>query len=215
MGYSDQQALTLAKTATTFQNIADTEISAGDAAKFINSQMKAFNFTAKDSVDIIDKVNEVANRNSVGTNDLQLALTKAGSAMGTLGNSYEQTIGLVTAGTEIMVGQASKVGRGLRTIGINIGAMAEKTDVWTAASGKINVALKDSHGNLRSTYDIMNDLYKGVEGQSVAWSELSEAEQNAIATQASGRVVLARTGLIDWKLLKPYTPNYNSNILVA
>ena len=97
-----------------FQNIADTEISAADSAKFINSQIKAFNMTAKDSTKIIDKVNEVANRNAVGTNDLQLALTKAGSAMGTLGNSYEQTIGLVTAGTEIMVGQSSKVGRGLK-----------------------------------------------------------------------------------------------------
>ena len=41
-------------------------------------------------------------------------MTKAASAMGTMGNSYEETIGLVTAGTEVMVGQPAKVGRGLK-----------------------------------------------------------------------------------------------------
>lgn len=59
MGYDDQQSLQLAEVATKFQNIADTEISAGEAASFINSQIKAFNFDAKNSIDIIDKVNEV------------------------------------------------------------------------------------------------------------------------------------------------------------
>ena len=109
MGYGDQQAMQLATTATMFQNIADAEISAGDAALFINSQLKAFNFTADESMHVIDSVNEVANNFAVGTNDLQLALSKTASAMGGFGNSFEQTIGIITAGTEIMVGQPSKV----------------------------------------------------------------------------------------------------------
>lgn len=109
MGYTDQQSMTLATTATMFQNIADAEISAGDAALFINSQLKAFNFSADQSMHVIDSVNEVANNFAVGTNDLQLALSKTASAMGGFGNSFEQTIGIITAGTEIMVGQPSKV----------------------------------------------------------------------------------------------------------
>ena len=32
--------------------------------------------------------------------------------MSTYGNTFEQTIGLVTAGTEIMVGRSSQVARG-------------------------------------------------------------------------------------------------------
>ncbi len=59
MGYSDKESLQLAKVAITFQNIADTQITAGQSADFINSQMKAFNITANDAVDIIDSVNEV------------------------------------------------------------------------------------------------------------------------------------------------------------
>ena len=66
MGYSDQQSMQLAKTASIFQNIADAEISAGDAALFINSQLKGFSkefsqFSSKGeaSMHVIDGVNEV------------------------------------------------------------------------------------------------------------------------------------------------------------
>lgn len=187
MGYTVNESLDLSRVATMFQNVADTEISAGDAANFINSQMKAFNFTAAESEHIIDAVNQVANEFAVGTNDLSGALTVAGSSLATTGNSFEQTIGLITSATEMMPGKAQTVGNSFRTIGINIAAMADSTDTWVAANGRVNVALKDSQGNLRSTYDIMKDLYTGVEGQSVAWNELSEAEQNAIAVQAGGK----------------------------
>lgn len=187
MGYTVNESLDLARVATMFQNVADTEISAADAANFINSQMKAFNFTATESEHIIDAVNQVANEFAVGTNDLSGALTVAGSSLATTGNSFEQTIGLITSATEMMPGKAQTVGNSFRTIGINIAAMADSTDTWVAANGRVNVALKDSQGNLRSTYDIMKDLYTGVEGQSVAWNELSEAEQNAIAVQAGGK----------------------------
>ena len=115
------------------------------------------------------------------------ALTVAGSALGTVGNSFEQTIGLITSATELMPGKAQTVGNSFRTIGINIAKMANSSDEWVAANGRVNVALKDSQGNLRSTYDIMKDLYTGVDGQSVAWKDLSEAEQNAIAVQAAGK----------------------------
>lgn len=56
MGYSVDTSLNLGKLALKFQNIADTEISAGDAALFINSQMKAFNITASNAEHILDSV---------------------------------------------------------------------------------------------------------------------------------------------------------------
>lgn len=66
MGYDEKQSMQLATTATMFQNIADAEISAGDAALFINSQLKGFSkefdqFGSKGeaSMHVIDSVNEV------------------------------------------------------------------------------------------------------------------------------------------------------------
>ena len=58
-GYSDEDAATLASVAEMYRNIADEEISAGESASFIIAQAKAFNFTADESMHIIDAVNEV------------------------------------------------------------------------------------------------------------------------------------------------------------
>lgn len=57
--YSDEDSANLALVATTYQNVADEAISAGDSASFLIAMMKAFNVEAKDSVKIIDAVNEV------------------------------------------------------------------------------------------------------------------------------------------------------------
>ena len=180
MGYTDQQSMTLATTATMFQNIADAEISAGDAALFINSQLKAFNFSADQSMHVIDSVNEVANNFAVGTNDLQLALSKTASAMGGFGNSFEQTIGIITAGTEIMVGQPSKVARGWRTIGANITKLAKQTDVYRDASGKVEIQMRKSDGTMKNTYEFLTDLHK-------QWGNLNKEQQTAIALEMGGK----------------------------
>lgn len=55
-GFSEEDSKTLALVATEYQNVADEAISAGEAANFIISQMKAFNLTAADSQHIIDAV---------------------------------------------------------------------------------------------------------------------------------------------------------------
>lgn len=55
-GATEEQAASLAKVASLYQNVADSQISAGDAASFITSQMKAFNITTENSEHIIDAV---------------------------------------------------------------------------------------------------------------------------------------------------------------
>lgn len=110
--FNDQDSATLARIASMYINVADEAISAGDSASFIISQMKAFNIQAQDAEHIINAVNEVSNNFAVSSADVASALTKTSSAMGVLGNDFNQTIGLVTAGTEILTGQASKVARG-------------------------------------------------------------------------------------------------------
>lgn len=185
--FNEEDSAILAEVAAKFTNIADTQISTADAASFLISQMKAFNIEADESYHIIDATNEVANSFAVGTNDLSTALIKAGTSLSSVGNTFEETIGLVTAGTEILVGQPSKVGNGLRTIGLNIAALAKESENYVAANGAVNISLRDSQGEMRSTYDILKDLYEGVEGQSKAWKELSTVEQAAIGEALAGK----------------------------
>lgn len=79
-----------------------------------------------------------------------------------------------------MVGQPAKVGRGLRSIAINIANLARENEYFEAANGKVKVALQDSNGEMRSTYDIMADLGE-------KWNDLNETEQTAIATSLAGK----------------------------
>lgn len=71
-GFGDFESLNLAHTAALFQNVADSEVSAGDASSFLVSQMKAFNISAQDSAHIVDAVNEVSNNYAVSSTDLNL-----------------------------------------------------------------------------------------------------------------------------------------------
>lgn len=59
-GFNDEDAATLGLVATTFQNVADEAISAGDAASFIISQMVAFGIEAENAGHIIDAVDSLA-----------------------------------------------------------------------------------------------------------------------------------------------------------
>ena len=93
-GFSDKDALKLGKVAMLYTNIADVELSAGDAANFITSQMKAFNLTASDSEHIVDAVNAVSNNFAVSSADIATNIGKASAAMATGNVTYEQSIGL-------------------------------------------------------------------------------------------------------------------------
>lgn len=92
-GFSEEDSKTLALVATEYQNVADEAISAGEAANFIISQMKAFNLSAADSQHIIDSVNEISNNFSVSSADLATNIGKASAALAIGGVEYEQALG--------------------------------------------------------------------------------------------------------------------------
>lgn len=165
MGNDDSTSLQLGRLATMFQNIADEAISAGDSASFINSQMKAFNFTANEAIHVLDAVNEVANNFAVSSGDISIALPKVASTMALAGNSFEETIGLLTAGAELIPNQASRIARGLRSITLNLQGLNEDGEqvAGMAASmqeefDKLGISLLDEQGQIKSTYEIFSEL---------------------------------------------------------
>lgn len=117
-GFTPEESARLAQIASLYQNIADAEISAGEAASFITSQIKAFKdygVEANNATQVIDKLNEVSNNFSVSSTDIASALTKQSASLAAYGNDLNKSIALVTSGTEIMTSQAGKVARGLKS----------------------------------------------------------------------------------------------------
>ena len=91
-GYSEADSAQLAYVASLYQNVADETLSAGSAANFIISQLKAFNLEAANSEHIVDALNEVSNNFAVSSADLGQNLGKVSAALAVGGNTYEETL---------------------------------------------------------------------------------------------------------------------------
>lgn len=102
--------------------------------------------------------------------------------MAVLGNSFDETLGLATAGTELMVGQSGKVARGLRTIGIRIADLAKDVGILqyqVNGTTKTISLLNESTGDLKSTFAVFEEINKN-------WKEMSKSEQQALAVALAG-----------------------------
>ena len=172
-GFNDSDAAILAKVAAQYQNVADTAVSAEDAAASIVSQIRAFGKDANFATHVIDAYNEVANNFSVGTNDLSQAMEIAASGMATYGNSFEQVIGLVTSGTEIMQGRSSQVARGLSTIAARI---VKNQD----ALAEYGITVENVDGSLKSTFDVLSELKP-------KWDSMTDAQRTALGDTIAGQ----------------------------
>lgn len=181
-GENEADAAQLAKVAAMYQNIADEQISAGEAAEFLIAQMKAFNISADDSIHIIDSVNNVSNNMAVSSADLARNLGNMSAAMAVGGNTMEESIGLLTGITEITRSAAS-ASRALVTIQSRFNQIVDESSStgqsllkWYTKHG---IAVKDDAGQLRSLYDVMSDL-------APKWNSLTKNEQSYFMQQQAG-----------------------------
>ena len=180
-GFNDKDAAQLAQVSSMFQNVADESISTGDAAQFLISQLIAFNQNTGDvagnAMHIADSLNSVANAFAVGTGDLATGLKVVASTSSAMGNSLEQTIGLMTAITE-QTKNASKASRGLNSIMANL---AQVLDDASSNGKKITEIFEQlgvemyENGQLKSGYDLLAGLAE-------KWDTLDNNSQKYIAT---------------------------------
>ena len=144
--------------------------------------MKAFNISASDSLHIIDSVNEVSNSYAVSSADLANNLGKISSVLAVSGTTMEESLGLLTAVTEI-TRSASKASRGLVQISSRLTQVLDDSSKTGAKLkdiyGGLGIALMDSNGQIRSTYDILKDLSK-------QWDGLTKNEKEYIALTSAG-----------------------------
>lgn len=119
LGYNLQDAQTMSKLSSQFAAISPG-MSVENSTNYLVSTMKAFGIEADNVLDgVMSKVNAVGNGFALTNEDIMTALQNSSSAMAVANNSLDETIALITAGTEI-VQDASKVGNGLRTISMRI-----------------------------------------------------------------------------------------------
>ena len=189
-GFDADAAAQLARVSSLYRNIADEELSAGDAASYIISQLKAFGMetdnvaeTTQNALDIINKTNEVSNQFAVSSANIATALTKQSASLATYGNDINEVIGLVTASTEILTNNASKAARGIKTIGANIAQMAQQADSFQITVQGVQHTIKlfnDEGTDILSTYEVLEQVAK-------YWADMTDAEKTALAISQAGK----------------------------
>ena len=181
-GFNEEDSATLAGVAAMYQNVADDAISAGESANFIISQMKAFGLEAEDATHIIDALNEVSNTQAVSSADLANNLGKASAAMALGNNTYEQSLAMMTAITEINRSGA-KSARALVSVQSRLTQVLDEQSSTGKALVEIykglGIALKDQNGQLRPTFEIFKDLAE-------KWPTLTTNQRDYIALTQAG-----------------------------
>lgn len=97
----------------------------------------------------------------------------ASSGMATYGNTFQQIIGLVTSGTEIMTGRSSQVARGLATIAARI---VKNQD----ALAQYGITVENVDGSLKSTFDVLSELKP-------KWDSMTDAQRTALGDTIAGQ----------------------------
>ena len=182
MGHTVDESMQLAKNALMWTNVADGMVSVEESANMLISTMKAYGLQAEDTTHIIDALNEVSNNYSTSSSALSNNLSTVAATLASSGVSLEQTIGLMTAGIEIMPDKASKVANGLKTISQRIrqvdGATSDKLDEFLGSKGMSRY--DKVTGQLKSTYDILKEI-------SDLWPKLTINERQYFGEVMAGK----------------------------
>lgn len=188
LGYTMDESTKLAEFTAMLQNVGDIDVS--DAQDAITSIIKAYDIDATQIESVMDKLVEVGNHFPISVSQIAEGMTNASSTLHAAGNSFEQSVALLTA-ANTTIQDAAKSSTGLRTIAARIRNTKTELDdlgeVMTEASYEelvqtltdCGVALTDINGEYRSTYDIMSDIAN-------KWDTLDSMRQAALATALSG-----------------------------
>lgn len=186
-GFELKDALSLGEQALLLTNIGDGIKDVGVASDSIIAVLKGFRLEASETAHVIDALNEVSNNYAVTTSDLTKGLQRSSAVLAQTGTTLEQTIALITSGTEVLR-NPEKVANGLNTISTRLRGLNEEGEsLGETFTPKLQEAFKTlagvdimENGELRSTFEILTDTAK-------VWDTLGSSTQSYLAELASGK----------------------------
>lgn len=189
LGYSMEEALDLAESTSVLLNVSEFQ-SIDEATSALTSTMQAFGYAAKDSMYIVDVMNEIGNNYAISSDGIATALQDSASALMSANNSYEEAVAMIAAGNRV-VQDPSALGGGLRTIALrlrgtsvegeeNDGLITSKSKLQSKVKSLSGVDILTQTGDYRSTYEILLDISK-------VWEDMSDIDQAALLEIIAGK----------------------------
>lgn len=196
LGYTLDESQELAKWSTVLSNIGDGIDSASDAASYLVSILKGFRMEADEVEHVVNVLNSVGNNEPISESGIAEALVRSASALSAAGNSFEQSVSLITAANSVLQ-DPDTVGTTVRTISMYL--RAAKTDLTNLGESVDGCAdsvsslrtemkqltgvdiMKDAAGTqFKSTYDILKEI-------SEVWGSLSDVTRANVTEMLGGK----------------------------
>lgn len=196
LGYAIDDASKLADAAVVYKHVGDGIASIDQASESIIATMQAFGVQAQDVMTIVDKFNEVGNREAITSAGIGDSMLRSASAMKAANNTLDETVALIAAANTV-VQDPVKVGTTLKTVSMFLRAAkteaeeaGESTDGMAESVSKLRSELLRLTGNkvdimlddktFKSTYQIMKEM-------SQVWHDLSDVSQANILEKLGGK----------------------------
>ncbi|WP_195966750.1 phage tail tape measure protein [Clostridium sp. 1001283B150210_160208_E6] len=210
LGYTFEEASNyMAKNSIILSNVGD--MSAEDSANSIVSILKAFKLEASDTTQVVDMLNEAGNKFAITTQQLAEGLRVGSASLAIANNDLAQSSALITTGTEVLR-NPEQVANGLKTISMRLRGIADENgelvpEMQELVKSLSGVDITDKQtGDIRSTFDILNDMGK-------VWDKLGDKQQALLAENVAGKTranVFASIMQNAEKLDEAYTKLQNS-----
>lgn len=185
-GKTIEESLKLTEAAVAAAKVA--RVSVGDSVNYLTTALNGFRLSAEDAMLVSDKFAAVAAASATDYDELAIALSKVASQANLAGMSIDYTTALLTKGLETTREAPETMGTALKTI---IARMRELGDYGETLEGDtdinnvesqlayVDIALRNTNGELRSTEDVLDDLGK-------KWDTLNTNQQAALAKALAG-----------------------------
>ena len=194
LGYGFEDSQELAKVANIYAVVGDEIDSVDTATKSIISTLAAYKDEITDTMQIVDKFNEVGNNFAISSGGIGDALQRSASSLAAANNSLDKSNALITAANTV-VQDPDSVGTAFKTISMRIrGAKTELEEAGLETEGMaestaelrkeilalsgVDIMLNDN--TFKSTYDIMDELAE-------KWHELTDIQQASITELIAGK----------------------------
>ena len=196
LGYTLDESQELAKWSTVLSNIGDGIDSASDAASYLVSILKGFRMEADEVDHVVNVLNSVGNNEPISESGIAEALVRSASALSAAGNSFEQSVSLITAANSVLQ-DPDTVGTTVRTISMYL--RAAKTDLTNLGESVDGCAdsvsslrtemkqltgvdiMKDAAGTqFKSTYEILKEI-------SEVWDKLTDVSKANVTNLLGGK----------------------------
>lgn len=214
-GYTREQIEMLTEEAAVLKNVSDGISDMSQASEVLISIMKAYKVPAEEARTITDQLNNISNNAAISFDDLAEGISRVGSVLAAQNTSIGQLSAMLTGANEVLQ-NIEKTSNGLKTISQRLRSIDAEMSGDVLGTAKLQslfdsviekygetVRITDeATGQLRGTYDILQDLAK-------VWNKLTSNEQQLLGEKIAGKnqITVLQALLGNWQSVERAVEN--------